>query len=95
MINFIISESFNIKKGNSCNLQLEATSSINANEALKNEANDGIIMNDCIGGFGLRLDARKLTKEEFKAYDGKVPILITHAFDCDHEWITGEIINRF
>lgn len=92
IINTVVGYSFKNYKyfiyKNNLSTKLEATS-INTNEAVKNEAND------CIGGFGIRLDARKITKEDFNKYDGKVPVLITHAFDCDHEWITGEIINRF
>ena len=65
-----------------------AASSINTN-------NEAISSEPAASLFGIRLDARKLTKEDFDKYDGKTPIIITHAFDCDHEWITGEIINRF
>ena len=43
--------------------------------------------------FGLRIDARSLTKENFqKFYDGKQPIILTNVFDIKNELWTNELL---
>jgi hypothetical protein len=45
--------------------------------------------------FGLRVDARKLSKDEFRKYfDGKWPVVLTNAFDVDNEWWTNELTTK-
>ena len=43
--------------------------------------------------FGLRIDARTLTKENFqKFFDGKYPVILTNVFTVDNEAWTNEMI---
>ena len=43
--------------------------------------------------FGLRIDARTLTKEDFqKCFDGKYPVILTNVFKVDNEAWTNEMM---
>lgn len=44
--------------------------------------------------FGLRIDARLLTREKFQnLYDGKYPIILTNVFDIKNELWTNELLS--